>query len=198
MGPKLDPAFLLDLQALMGELRRRTRVVQHLWAIQSSIGAPTRGGDQEPREIPRVREAFLSWGWQAREQGRIDTPEGELELGADSWPVIQSLAVKGWERDLWRKEPRAKATAAQEEALGRLPGEERVEPVLRQHRKRITQGYWERRTAIAALAEGKASKLMQASKRARMQACRQASKRIQATRSKQKQSGSRKQAKSSK
>ena len=64
-------------------------------------------GDRQPPLARSRLEAFIkTWGWNQIDESRFRTPEGILDVTRDSEATIKKAARKGWQRTLWREEPR--------------------------------------------------------------------------------------------
>ena len=151
LGARADPIFEYDLAALRDEawrVRRRTQggQVDHL-------AEPT----------PRMLEAAAEWGWQRAGAGVWDTPDGEIRIGWDGWKSIVATATLGWQRQLWKTEPRVtkRPLLGTQDARAVFRRNPRRLPLLDEHKhwlKATEQrpGAPARLTALAAGLEGQA------------------------------------------
>ena len=110
LGPKLDPAHVLDLAALNYERRRAARRATNRVAEAHRLKTRPLAAPPVEGTASRFSEVAAKWGWTKTENMAEDewaTPEGDLRLTWDSWAVVNALAEEGWRRALWAVEPRA-------------------------------------------------------------------------------------------
>ena len=101
VDPLCSVDFNLDLDALRHEL----------WEARREVNEIRRRG---PDKL-RLKETLTKWQWSRREDVeqddalciKFETPEGTIDLGADSKAVIWSVAKRSWLQHLWRREKRA-------------------------------------------------------------------------------------------
>ena len=54
----------------------------------------------------RFESVATSWEWREEDAGSWTTPEGEVNVGWDSFRALKQLAARGWERAQWRENNR--------------------------------------------------------------------------------------------